>query len=86
MRCELEIIGAVARLLPVDAPAGAPYRLALTVVGDGGVATIKGLAGSVDTATRRAVFAALRAAGFHTVRWTRHAADGSEVREIRHRL
>ncbi len=82
LRCEIETVAAVARVLPHNAPAGAPYSLAFTVVGDDGVATLKGFVGQVDTATRRVIFDALRQAGFRAVRWTRRSADGEHRREI----
>jgi hypothetical protein len=64
---------------------GDPFDLAVTVTGDEGVALIKALAAPVSTAVRKAIFAALRQVGFHTVTWRRHLPDGT-VRDIRHPL
>lgn len=59
---------------------GGPIECAVTVTGDEGVGTVKGLvlpAGWSMAATSEAIKRYMRDAGFTHVRWTRHRADGS---------
>jgi|GEM_PF-6543907 hypothetical protein len=57
---------------------GDPFDLALAVSGDEGVATLKALSHATPRPDDFAAIAqALRAAGFHTMRWTRHRPDGT---------
>ena len=76
-RGDFEIISGIIRLVPADLPVGAPFDVVVTVVGDEGTATIKGLRADGFTAAHRdAVFDALRAAGFIRRRWVRHLPGG----------
>ena len=70
--CSDEILTVTLRTHPDGGGFGDDYDLCVTVIGDEGVATIKGLTTAVSTAHRRAIFARLRQLEFHTVRWTRH--------------
>jgi hypothetical protein len=76
----VEITGMILRLS--DEPTARTYRASMFVVGDEGVATIKA-AMEVPAGSHVPVFRALKANGFHTVRWTRHREDGTlECREF----
>ena len=76
-RGDFEITSGIIRLVRADLPVGAPFEIVVTVIGDEGTATIKGLRADGFTAAHRdAVFEALRAAGFTRRRWVRHLSGG----------
>jgi hypothetical protein len=81
MKCLLEITSAVLRLYPDDAAYGEPFELALFVVGDEGVATLKGLRsdGQLTTEDRKAFFECLRSHGFIEVKWKRYKKNGTKT-------
>ena len=76
-RGDFEITGGIIRLVRADLPVGSPFEVVVTIIGDEGTATIKGLRADGFTAAHRdAVFDALRAAGFTRRRWVRHLPGG----------
>lgn len=72
MIARLEITAAIIRVWRGDAAHGAPFAEAVYVLGDEGVAILKGYRASAHTRdVRRAIAAALAQAGFREVMWYR---------------
>jgi hypothetical protein len=74
----------IAGIIRVGATWGYPFQYAMTVVGDEGVATLKGLAstGDIKPDDFAAIAAVLREpssswVGFQKMRWMRHRHDGT---------
>ena len=82
MRAELEITAGIIRVFADDARFGEPFAEVLYLVGDEGIATLKGL--RTERMTRgvwRAVDAELARVGFREATWHRYK-DGRRV-EVR---
>lgn len=82
MKAHLEITGGIIRIFQDGVDFGAPYDRAIVLIGDMGVATLKGLhTKGLTTDDARAVRECLLSAGFHEVVWERHR--GGKVMAVR---
>jgi hypothetical protein len=86
MKASLEITGGVIRVFRRnDAQHGDPFDHVVAFIGDEGVATLKGLAAGdarLPLGVIQAVREELRRHGFHAVRWSRRAPNGTKLREF----
>jgi hypothetical protein len=80
MKCHLEITSAVLRVYEDGVEYGGPFKMAISLVGDEGIAILKGLrTDNLTMADKVAIFDCLIEHGFSEVQWRRRTENSSRL-------